>query len=60
LVGSTLRRFFKKRLKFYIKGAMIKMNDPKVIIANEEEDIEFEQEGTEKSQEIVIINGKEI
>ena len=36
------------------------MNDPKVIIANEEEDIEFEQEGTEKSQEIVIINGKEI
>ena len=36
------------------------MADNKVIIANKEEDIEFEAEGTEKSQEIVIINGKEV
>ena len=32
----------------------------KVIIANEEEDIEFEQEGTGKSEEIILINGEEI
>ena len=33
----------------------------KVIIENEEEDLEFEAEGTEEeSKEIVMINGKEI
>lgn len=33
----------------------------KVIIENEEEDLEFEVEGTEEeSKEIVMINGKEI
>ena len=34
--------------------------ETKVIIANEEEDIEFEKEGTEQGAEIVMINGKEI
>ncbi len=34
--------------------------ETKVIIANEEEDIEFEEEGTEQSAEIIMINGKEI
>lgn len=33
---------------------------PSVIIANAEEDIEFEKEGTEESKEIVIIDGKEV
>ena len=33
---------------------------PSVIIANAEEDIEFEKEGTEKSEEIVLIKGKEV
>ena len=35
--------------------------ETKVIIENEEEDLEFEAEGTEEeSKEVVIINGKEI
>lgn len=34
--------------------------ETKVIIENEEEDLEFEAEGTEESKEIVMINGKEI
>ena len=34
--------------------------ETKVIIENEDEDLEFEVEGTEESKEIVMINGKEI
>ncbi len=37
------------------------MSEPKVIIANPAEDIDFEVEaGEEVSQELVIINGKEV
>jgi len=36
------------------------MKYPEVIIENHEEDIDFENEGTEQGQEIVLINGKEV